>query len=104
MRSLCALSALPNALRAEAKRSSMGPVVGFFGNDPTDAPARVGLIPGIARYEVDVEMGHRLPGGRAIVDADVVGGGKKLLVQYCPGGCQERHEPGAFFVCDPEEG
>ena len=43
--------------------------------------SRVGAVAGTARDQVDVQVRHRLSGGGAIVDADVVARGTELAVE-----------------------
>ena len=48
-----------------------GPIRRLVRDDPPDAAPRVGNVPVAAGDDVDVGVHHRLPGRRAVVDADV---------------------------------
>jgi hypothetical protein len=52
------------------------PVAGFGGNDVADAAAGVGNVAGVARDDVEMELGHGLAGGGAVVEAEVEGIGR----------------------------
>src|ERR1700735_3274803 len=58
---------------ARDKNALIGPVTGFRGEHPPDAPSRVGDVAAIARNQMDVHVSDGLAGGRSIVDADVEG-------------------------------
>jgi hypothetical protein len=56
--------------RAGGLGSVLLPVVGLGWDDVADAAAGIGDVAGVARDDVEVELGHGLAGGEAIVGRD----------------------------------
>jgi hypothetical protein len=50
-------------------------------NDPPDPTSRVHYVALVAGNEMHVQVGDSLPSRFAVIDSDVVGGRKELLIQ-----------------------
>lgn len=76
----------------------------FFRDHTPDTAAGVGDVAGIAGDEVDVEVGHRLPRGRADIDADIPPVRVVPLLQGIPATTEEVEESDPFRLRRLEEG
>ena len=56
-------------------REYLLPVAGFGGEDVADAAAGVGDVAGVARDDLELELGHGLAGVGAVVQVEVEGVG-----------------------------
>lgn len=72
-------------------------VVALARDDVADAAARIVDVAAVARDDVDVEVHHRLAGGRAGVQADVVAVGMKLAVELAFDDVDEVEDGGALL-------
>lgn len=84
--------------RAGGLGSVLLPVVGLGWDDVADAAAGIGDVAGVARDDVEVELGHGLAGGEAIVEAEIesVGCGAEVRSQVLLRPVDPHEEPGLF--------
>jgi hypothetical protein len=76
----------------------------FFRDHSPHTAAGVGDVPGIAGDEVDVEVGHCLPGGRTDIDADIPAVRMISFLQNLPAAAEEVEEGDTLRLRRLEEG
>lgn len=75
----------------------MAPVICLLWNDPPDPTTGVCPVIGVTRYQVYVQVKHRLPSGRPVVDANVVALWAELFVQNKFGPVKQLKQFGTFI-------
>ncbi len=76
----------------------MAPVISLLWNDPPDTATGVCPVVGIPGNQMDMQVKHRLPSGRPVVDADVVALWAELFVQNYLGPIKQRKQFRTFIL------
>ena len=78
-------------------------ILGLVGQNPADPATRISPVAMVTGNEVDMQMEHRLPGGNAVVYADVVAVRFEFYIQTSFSLGQQTEQAGSLIVAEVEE-